>query len=71
MLCSGGLERILYTLSVTCRSVLIIERSKVRAECKESVSVSAYRREMQRVKLQRCLHFFESTEGDDKKINQF
>lgn len=39
MLCSGGLERILYALSVTCRSVLIIERGKVRAECKVSVCV--------------------------------
>lgn len=39
MLCSGGLERILYTLSVTCRSVLIIERGKVRAECKVCVCV--------------------------------
>lgn len=37
MVCSGGLERILYALSVTCRSVLIIERGKVRAECEARV----------------------------------
>lgn len=30
MLCSGGLVQILYVLSVTCRSLLIIERQKVR-----------------------------------------
>ncbi len=60
MLCSGGLERILYALSVTCRSVLIIERGKVREECKVSmyvyvcvcVCVNAYGKEMQRVKQQ-------------------
>lgn len=28
MLCSGGLKRILYTLSVTCRSVLISTEAK-------------------------------------------
>ena len=39
MLGSGGLERILYALSVTCRSVLIIEGGKVRAECKVRVCV--------------------------------
>lgn len=37
MLCSGGFERILYALSVTCRSALIREGGKVRAECKVSV----------------------------------
>lgn len=31
-LCSGGLERIMYSLSVICRSALIIERAKVREE---------------------------------------
>lgn len=30
MLCSGGLVQILYVLSVTCRSLLIIERQEVR-----------------------------------------
>lgn len=39
MLGSGGLERILYALSVTCRSVLIIEGGKVRAECKVRMCV--------------------------------
>lgn len=65
MLCSGGLARILYALSVTCRSLLIIERGKVRAEC-EYVYVCLCGKEMQRVKSQRCLH---STVGDDKKKN--
>lgn len=48
MLGSGGLERILYALSVTCRSVLIIEGGKVRAECKVRmcVCVCAYRKEI-------------------------
>lgn len=59
MVCSGGWKRILYALSVTCRSVLIIERGKVRAECKVSVRVCmcANRKEMQGVKPQWCPHF--------------
>lgn len=46
MLCSGSLERILYALSVTCRPVFIIERGKVRAECKVGVCVCVCKQEL-------------------------
>lgn len=48
MVCSGGVQRILYALSVTCRSVLIIGRSKVRAKRKVNVCLCANRKEMQK-----------------------
>lgn len=69
MLCSVGLQRILYALSVTCRSVLIIERSKVRAERKVSMCVCVRARKQERncrVKLQQCLHSVLSTDDDDR-----
>lgn len=46
--CSGGLVQLLYVLSVTCRSLLIVERQKVR--------MFMCGRQKQGAKLQRYLH---------------